>query len=256
MTKTALVQAGDGLAQTYSPQGNKSNTNKQFTEKKSGMFLNGSFYKEDPINDPMKLNKASVLDLKSLKSYDNSIYPFFDKTDESVLVEFSIGAGYAYSQNGFSFSPYVKANYSKAEIDATAENKIANPSLAYNQALSDDQQFTESFSGVLGSQFEYSLNTNMGVITPYLRLEWEHEFDDNARQLSARFFRASNNPQDPESITNSSLSGEFDRDFFNVGIGISTVFPQGIIGFIDYETILGLEDLTNHQVSAGLQFKF
>jgi hypothetical protein len=47
-----------------------------------------------------------------------------------------------------------------------------------------------------------------------------------------------------------------DTDLYNLSLGVAGTFPYGISAFIDYATILGLNDFTYHQVGGGLRFEF
>jgi hypothetical protein len=49
---------------------------------------------------------------------------------------------------------------------------------------------------------------------------------------------------------------EADKNYFNLGIGLSAVFAQGRSGYLFYETRLDQDDVTLHMLNAGLRIEF
>jgi len=88
------------------------------------------------------------------------------------------------------------------------------------------------------------------VIVPQLTLEWEHEFADDAREISAAFVYDPNN-QFFEISTDSP-----DRDYMNVGIGFSMVTKGGKSGFLMYERKIDQTNIEQNTIKGGLRFEF
>ena len=44
-----------------------------------------------------------------------------------------------------------------------------------------------------------------------------------------------------------------DRDYFNVGLGLAAVFPNGWITFVDFQVLLGYRDRDGYRLTAGLR---
>jgi len=86
-----------------------------------------------------------------------------------------------------------------------------------------------------------------------VRVEWNHEFLNDARSIKARFVQDPN-PSVPTTIT--WTSDKPDRDFYNVGAGVSATFGHGLSAFVFYETVLDLRDVTAHRVVGGLRMTF
>lgn len=82
--------------------------------------------------------------------------------------------------------------------------------------------------------------------------EWEHEYQDDSRIVTANF-AADPTPSDDTLIKIRTDSP--DRDFFNLGFGLSAVFPRGVSSFIYYETVLGLDDIVAHFITGGLRIE-
>jgi outer membrane autotransporter protein len=169
---------------------------------------------------------------------------------------FSLGAGYDFSFGGFGIGPYARLNYFRTDIDGYDE-KLANANTndGFGLALSIKDQEIESVSSIVGTQASYAINTAVGVWSPYLKFDWQHEYNDDATELKGSFANAGT---DPNVVAENSIVIPLDnpdRDFFNLGLGISATFPRGFSAFVDYATVLALEDLTVHQIVGGLRIE-
>lgn len=156
----------------------------------------------------------------------------------------SIGGGYDFSRKALSFRPFARVNYISAKIDAYGEKSAGGLELAY------DNQDVKSLAILLGGQASYALSTRHGVFSPQVRLEWAHEFEDEQRDITARFLK------DPTSGRFEISTDNADRDYFNLGMGVTAVFAEGRSAFIYYETMLGRENLTKHSIAVGLRIEF
>jgi len=47
-----------------------------------------------------------------------------------------------------------------------------------------------------------------------------------------------------------------DHDYFEVGLGVAAVFRNGAQAFVNYNTVLGFSDLTEHVVTVGGRLEF
>ncbi|MEJ2692111.1 MAG: autotransporter domain-containing protein, partial [Candidatus Thiodiazotropha sp.] len=156
----------------------------------------------------------------------------------------SLGGGYDFNRNALNFGPFARLNYIKARIDAFEENSADGLELVY------DSQDADSLSSLLGGQATYVMSTRYGVIAPQMRLEWAHEFKHDSRYITARFLN------DPTSGRFEIATDDPDRDFFNLGLGVSAVFSQGRSAFLYYEAVVGRDNLSEHSVAAGVRFEF
>jgi hypothetical protein len=73
-----------------------------------GMFFKGSYFEAVPVEAGRMLR----MDFSGHETLEKTQHPDFGITKQDFLYAFSIGAGYAYNQDGFSFTPYVRADYS------------------------------------------------------------------------------------------------------------------------------------------------
>jgi outer membrane autotransporter protein len=162
---------------------------------------------------------------------------------------FGLGAGYDFHLRGFTFGPFGRLNYGKAELDGYQETiKNTGDGSGLNLAFGD--QDVDSLTTVLGAQVSYAISTGWGVVLPQFRLEWEHEFLNDSRTIQARFVN------DPARTAFGLTTEDPDRDFFNLGAGLSAVFARGRSAFLYYETVLGLRDITAHNIVAGVRLTF
>jgi outer membrane lipase/esterase len=162
---------------------------------------------------------------------------------------FSIGAGYDFRHGAWTFGPLARLQYVKLNIDGYQE-KINTTIPGFGWALALDSQDVESLTTVLGGRASYAISTGLGVLLPQVRLEWEHEFKNDSRILMAQFV---NDPQrQPIPFTTDSP----DRNYANVGVALSATFRGGIAAFIDYETVLGLANVSRHDITLGIRGEF
>lgn len=163
-----------------------------------------------------------------------------DGTEFSI----SLGGGYDFNRNAFSYGPFARINYINVDIDSYTEHSSTGLELVY------EEQEVESLTTLIGGQLSYAISTSVGVFSPQLRLEWAHEFKNDSRYINARFL------YDP-TATNFRLSTDNpDRNYFNLGVGVSATFAAGKSGYIYYEALLGQEDVERHSLAAGLRIEF
>lgn len=165
---------------------------------------------------------------------------------DGTQFSFSFGAGYDFSAGGFTFGPLARMNYIKIDIDAYRE-EINNSDAGFGLNLAFDSQNIVSLTSVLGGQASYALSTGVGVFLPHMRVAWEHEFEDDSRTITARFIA------DPANTPVLIPTDSPDRDFVNLGVGLSAVFAGGFSAFVDYQTALALDNVTQHSVTLGVR---
>ena len=192
---------------------------------------------------------------------------------DSNATEFSasLGGGYDLYAGGLTFGPYVSANYFKTTIDAFSEDLATeNTNDGFGLALHYDKQDVESFTTNVGAMMSYAVSTGLGIFSPYIRADWEHEYNDETDDIKARFadvhadweFEEDDDGDEDsvqEAVANNLIivpTENPDADLYNLSIGLSATFPYGMSAFADYTTILGLKDFTYQQVVGGLRFEF
>jgi outer membrane autotransporter protein len=157
----------------------------------------------------------------------------------------SMGVGYNHAINGLNINPYLRGNYNRLDVDAFDEQGGAGMAVGYSD------QTVESVTSVLGAQLSYALSTASGVFTPYLHGEWRHEFEDSSRVIPVRFLGNTSTGQAFGVVTENP-----DRNYFNVGVGVSGTFARGVSAFLNYDTLLGYNNIESHALMAGTRLEF
>jgi len=99
----------------------------------------------------------------------------------------------------------------------------------------------------LGGRISRVFNTKKAVITPQFRFEWEHEYDNDATRIVARF------AADPFNTKFGIFTDSPDWDYFRLGLGVSAVFPNGVSAFLNYDTLLDKRDWTDYLIDVGVR---
>ncbi len=183
----------------------------------------------------------------------------FDGDTDADEYGFSFGTGYDFFHKGFDFGPYGRLNYHKTKVDDYNEHLSGNNNdPGFGLALKIDDQTIKSLSTNLGARASYAFTTGIGVVTPYARCDWQHEYENDTSAIRGSFINGGQGSVPGAAAANSILIplDDPDRDFFNLSLGVASVFPHGISAFVDYLTVLGLDDINLHQFVGGVRFEF
>jgi outer membrane autotransporter protein len=154
------------------------------------------------------------------------------------------GASWAYDFGGggaWSLGPRVGIDYSDTDIDGYEETDDVGLALAY------DSQSITSLRGRAGLEAVGAISRRWGVISPQIRAAYVHEFDDDERTISSRFVGDSGNTE----IAINTL--EPDRDWVDMGAGLSFLLENDVVLFVDVGVRLAHEFLDDHSVAIGLR---
>lgn len=157
---------------------------------------------------------------------------------------YSSTLGYDYPWRGWIFGLRGRGEYSRVAIDGYREQGADGLNLAIGE------QSIISVTSGLGAVVNYALSTPFGVLSPQVNLEWEHEYQKNSRRIMAHFV------DDRSGGTFSVRSGTPDRDYLNLRSSLSATLPNGGSAFIQYETVLSLQNESRHAFNAGVRFAF
>jgi outer membrane autotransporter protein len=155
----------------------------------------------------------------------------------------SVSTGYNFNAGAFTFGPTGRVDYVQVHIDGYQETG-ANP---FN--LNIRSQNPASVTTALGGQATYAISTQWAVLMPLVRFEWLHEYKDGSRTVTATVVA------DPATGVSVQTNNP-DRDYFNLGAGLSATFRHGVSGFFNYETVLGRDNFTSNAFTAGVRFEF
>jgi autotransporter-associated beta strand protein len=158
---------------------------------------------------------------------------------------FTLSLGKDIAWQEWLFSPYTRFEYTNLSVDAYRERGGSGFDLAV------DKQNAYSFVSDLGTQISYNLSLPWGVVTPAIRVEWEHQYLNNNRQIGIRLLDTA------PGLGNFVIqTGGPDRDYINLGGSISATLPNNGAAFLRYETRLGQSNISQHIVEAGVRITF
>jgi outer membrane autotransporter protein len=170
--------------------------------------------------------------------YDGDVYSLF------------IGSGYDFNLDEWEFGPRLDLEYLRSNVDEFTE-EVSDPNRdggGWATRVSDTNQTWLTLN--LGGRVSYTYSARWGVLIPYARLDWLHEFKDNAQTITAYF------ANDPAGNAIEIYTDDPDRDYLRLRIGTSIQFQNGINSFFDYATLMAHSRWRHHNISLGLRMSF
>jgi outer membrane autotransporter protein len=160
--------------------------------------------------------------------------------------EFKVGlnTGYDFYFGPVTVGPRAGVLYRETTIDGFRESGRTGLELAY------DDQNIQSLTTTLGVFGSVAISTGIGIIVPQASAEYVHEFMDDQRSVGFRIIQ--------------DLSGQRflfetdrpDRNYFNLGAGVSMVLANGMQPFLNFRELVGYRDRSSHTVTVGLRVPF
>jgi len=157
---------------------------------------------------------------------------------------FSAYGGYDFALGNVTVGPRVGVNYRDTTIDGFRESGGSGLELIY------DNQNRVSLTTSAGVFASIGINTGLGVIVPQTTVEYVHEFLDDQRSVGFRFV------QDLAGRRFLYQTDPPDRDYVNLALGVSMIFPTGVTAFANFRELIGYRDHSSHAVSLGVRFAF
>ena len=144
----------------------------------------------------------------------------------------------------FTIEPQVALGYRFTRIERFTESGATG----LERRLS--AQNIQSLQSRIGAQVSRTVSMKFGVLRPYIEAAWLHEYLDEERDLKGTFiFDAASTAIRPETDAP-------DRDYVRAGAGVSAVLRRGLQLFVEYQTVLGLQDVENHVLRTGVRGEF
>lgn len=173
---------------------------------------------------------------------------------DGSYVAAGVTVGYEFNAGGWEFSPSLSASYRDVDIDGYAErDSVANGGLA----LAYEDQSIESKRTIVGFGIARPISRTFGVLVPNLRLEWHHEFEDDARALSVKYAIDDSAPRCIGATSCFTFRTDApEADFAVASIGVSAVFAQRFQAYAFYEALLGVADYSSNSIAVGLRGQF
>jgi outer membrane autotransporter protein len=161
----------------------------------------------------------------------------------------SLSVGRDWQKGPWNINGYFRGQYARVKTDAFVEQMIEGLP-GQGLALAVDSRSTESMTSALGVRATYVLSRDWGILMPNLSIEWEHEFEDDPGRLTARL------AFDPTATPIERFGDALDSDYFNLGIGVSALFPGGRSAYLFYEELVGASRVSQGLLSLGVRFEF
>ncbi|MES9946301.1 MAG: autotransporter domain-containing protein [Candidatus Thiodiazotropha sp.] len=190
--------------------------------------------------------RSIVYTLDGLADVSQNLKADYDGDTISLFV----GSGYDFYRGPWSFGPRADLEYIKSDVDGFTE-EVSDPTAdgggwATRVDGTDQRWLTLN----LGGKVSYTHSADWGVLIPYARLDWMHEFEDDSQIITAYFV------EDPAGLGIDIQTDDPDRDYLRLRFGTSAQFQNGVVGFIDFGTILSHSEWTAHTISAGMRMEF
>lgn len=168
----------------------------------------------------------------------------------------AVGAtsGYQYAAFGWDFSPSLSINYRKAKFDSFSETdpNLANDGLA----LSFGERTIDSLRSILGVQVSKPISVSFGVVSPVLRVEWNHEFKTGVRSISAHYVF---DPSCVNGVCDSNFALPTDTPASNYGVagaGVLVTLARRVQAYVFDEAQFGYSKYHSNSVTLGVRGQF
>jgi outer membrane autotransporter protein len=160
----------------------------------------------------------------------------------------AVSFGRDFQSGAWSYGPYLRGNYTRLEFDGYDE--VLEAGIGNGLGLSVEGRELKSMTGVVGGKVTYAISRDWGILMPHAQIEWEHEFKDDPQSLVTRFLN------DPTRTTIRERGVDVDTDYYNIGFGLSALFPGGRSAFFYYEHLAGSEGVSQDNLSLGVRIEF
>lgn len=155
----------------------------------------------------------------------------------------SLGTGYELASGASSLAPYARLTYAHSTVDGYSESELTATGLAmrYGDAR------RSSLTATLGLRAGMTQSYSWGVLAPFFKLEYEHEFRNDPQKVNTAFVL------DDANTIFTPQGQRPDRNYFHLGAGTQFILPHGWISFIELEALLGHQDLDRSRLMFGLR---
>jgi len=165
------------------------------------------------------------------------------------LESLNVTVGRDFNNGAFAFSPYLRGAYAHLSLDGFTET-IDSSAPGFGLATEVDSRSKVTTIGTLGSLFSYTSSQNWGVLVPNARLEYSHDFRTDPQTVVSRFV---SDPTHTDIIVN---DPRLDHNFYEIGLGLNAIWPQGRSGYVAYEYIGGLTGAHLNRFELGFRIEF
>jgi outer membrane autotransporter protein len=159
---------------------------------------------------------------------------------------FSVNAGLDIDRGAFSFGPYVGLTRTDVELDGYTESDLNDSGLAMHFSGTE----RDSLLGHAGVRAGWALSSAAGVVLPQLRVEYQHEFEDDAASATASYVL------DPAANRYTMTGASPDRNSVNAGLSLAWVLPNGWMPLLDVSKLFSAGPVDRVRATLGLRKEF
>lgn len=209
----------------------------------AGLLFGSAFFGENfYIDGTVRGSHLKTDNKKRTPTFDGGPAFATQKSDpDGWTVSGDLGAGAEVSMGSLLLNPYLRVGVYHTKIDGFTETGGDG-----SMSLVVESQDVTSLPLTVGGSVVYYQSTPIGVIAPYLRVQYLHEFLDQADTVRG-FLKVI--PDAKFKLKPNST----DRDYGTVGVGSSISLARRWSGFVDYEALVGFSSLESHTVTAGFR---
>lgn len=179
-------------------------------------------------------------------SYDttrSSMLGFAEGSPDGWELNTLINVGYDIRNGNWTITPMASASYTRVTLNSFTETGSLAP-------LRFPTQNQDSLRTDLGVKISYSAIMNNGmVITPHVRLAWQHEFLDSTQSIDSGFVSA------PGS-TFTTYGSDMDRDHALLSAGLNVQITPTVNVYAYYDGQLGSSNSNSHSATVGVRVEF
>jgi large repetitive protein len=155
----------------------------------------------------------------------------------------SVSAGADFQKGAWQFTPYVRGDVARAQLNGYTEHGDPIFALRY-EGLGVDTD-----TGNAGIRIDYRRDMSWGLLSPQFRLEYQHDFKGNGAQ-TIRYADLASGPFYRAGLT------DFDRTRLMLGLGILFDLNNDWSFKFDYRGLIGSGDDTDHGFQINVDKKF
>lgn len=218
--------------------------------KNRAVLLYGSWYVDKAYvdmqlgfsrNDYDTTRRIVVASTTAISGFDTVAFGS-TRGDQTTAV---IGAGYDISSGAWLLTPYGRLGYLKLDINGYTETESR-----HGLALDVAAQSLKSLQTALGVKVAYNAGTAAGVVVPYASIEWNREFANDTRSLTAKY------TNDPNNNFFAIPTDDPDRNYVTLSAGASMLFRRGLSAFLNFTVVEGLRHIRNRGIAIGARMEF
>ncbi|MES2824609.1 MAG: autotransporter domain-containing protein [Pseudomonadota bacterium] len=150
-----------------------------------------------------------------------------------------------WNKAALNISPFVRFDYVQNNVDGYGENGSSGLPMVIAE------QSTDQLTLGAGVQSTYVLNRNWGVLIPLAKLTLLSEVTSGFDPVASHFAY----DPDPENTFALKNDGE-DKAYAQFALGSSFIFKAGVSGFIQYQQMVGYDNLSAYQIQGGIRYEF